>query len=979
MIQGDLLLILLALPFAGSLLVAASPASVRHAEAWLSGVVAAAGLGIVVALYPVVSAGGVVRARVEWLPSWGLDLTLRMDGFAWIFAALIMGIGGLVVLYARYYLSPRDPASRFYCCLLAFMGAMTGIVVAGNLILLIVFWELTSLFSFLLIGYWHQSTAARDGARMALIVTAAGGLCLLAGMLLLGHIAGSYELDAVLAAGDRIREHELYLPVLLLVLIGAFTKSAQFPFHFWLPNAMAAPTPVSAYLHSATMVKAGVFLLVRFWPALGDTEAWFWIVTSAGMTTFLLGAFFALFQHDLKGLLAYSTVSHLGLITTLAGLGTPLAIVAAIFHIMNHAVFKASLFMAAGIIDHETGTRDMRRLSGLRHAMPITATLAIVASGAMAGVPLLNGFLSKEMFFAEAFEAGKGSLLDPATTWVALIASSFSVAYSLRFIHQVFFGPPPTDLPREPHEPPRFMRFPVEILVVTCLVVGIVPAMTVGPYLHMAAVSVLGPATPIYSLSLWHGINAPLIMSVVALAAGTAIYALLAGWLNRSPEGPPLLRLLKGQRIFERSLVTFWWRWPRALYRLTGTERLQPQLRILVLLALGALGWELRDAGLLGGPGWTEDLDPAFALVWLAGAACAIGAAWQAKYHRFAALALLGGAGVVTCVTFVWFSAPDLAVTQLLVEIITTVLLLLGLRWLPRRLELIAHDVEFPARLRRTADLVVAVACGAGIAAIAHAVMTRPLRSETAAYFLENAYSEGGGTNVVNVILVDFRAFDTFGEITVLGIVGLTVFALLRRFRPGRESMEPPEQQRIQRDSDVGSGRERDDTVQEYLRVPSVVMQWMFPAIVMLAAYLFLRGHDLPGGGFAAGVALAIGFLLQYLAANVRWVEDRLRVLPVRWMGAGLLMAAATGAGALLFGYPFLTASARYVTLPVIGDVPLATALLFDLGVFALVVGATVVVLIALAHQSLRRGRARAQEEEAEPDVPREAPAAERG
>ena len=252
---------------------------------------------------------------------------------------------------------------------------------------------------------------------------------------------------------------------------------------------------------------------------------------------------------------------------------------------------------------------------------------------------------------------------------------------------------------------------------------------------------------------------------------------------------------------------------------------------------------------------------------------------------------------MVTCVTFVWFSAPDLAVTQLLVEIVTTVLLLLGLRWLPKRLELIARDVEFPARLRRAADLVVAVACGAGIAAIAHAVMTRPLRSETAAYFLENAYSEGGGTNVVNVILVDFRAFDTFGEITVLGIVGLTVFALLRRFRPARESMEPPEQQRIQSDSDAGSGRERGDTVQDYLRVPSVVMQWMFPAIIMLAAYLFLRGHDLPGGGFAAGVALAIGFLLQYLAANVRWVEDRLRILPVRWMGAGLLIAAATGAG----------------------------------------------------------------------------------
>jgi len=420
------------------------------------------------------------------------------------------------------------------------------------------------------------------------------------------------------------------------------------------------------------MVKAGVFLLLRFWPVLGGTDAWFWIVTSAGMTTFLLGAFFALFQHDLKGLLAYSTISHLGLITTLAGLGTPLAIVAAIFHIMNHAVFKASLFMAAGIIDHETGTRDMRRLSGLRHAMPYTATLAIVASAAMAGVPLLNGFLSKEMFFAEAFEAGKGSVLDPVTTWGALIASSLSVAYSLRFIHQVFFGPPPMDLPREPHEPAHWMRLPVEILVVICLVVGIVPAATVGPYLQMAAESVLGPMTPRYSLSLWHGINAPLVMSVVALALGSIVYAFLSDRLSRSPEGPPLLRRLKGQRIFERGLVVFWWRWPRALYSLLGTERLQPQLRLLVLMALAALGWQARDAALLAGAPWVTDLDPVFAIAWTIGATCAIGAAWQAKYHRFAALALLGGAGVLTCVTFAWFSAADLAVTQPVLEILPT-------------------------------------------------------------------------------------------------------------------------------------------------------------------------------------------------------------------------------------------------------------------------------------------------------------------
>ena len=415
------------------------------------------------------------------------------------------------------------------------MGAMGGVVLSGNLVMLVVFWELTSFFSFLLIGYWHQSPAARDGARMALIVTGTGGLCLLAAVLLIGRVVGSYDLDRVLAAGDALRAHALYRPILVLVLLGAFTKSAQFPFHFWLPNAMTAPTPVSAYLHSATMVKAGVFLLIRLSPALSGTDDWFYIVGSAGLATLLLGAFFALFQHDLKGLLAYSTISHLGLITALIGMDTPLASVAAIFHIVNHAVFKASLFMAAGIVDHETGTRDMRRLGGLRHAMPITATLAIVASAAMAGVPLLNGFLSKEMFFAEAAEYHDGSALDRSMPWMALVASILAVAYSLRFIHSVFFGPLATDLPKTPHEPPFLMRLPVEILVVVCLLVGIIPAMTIGPFLRTAAVAVLGADTPDYSLAVWHGVNLPLVMSVIALVGGIPLYVASPA---RSPAGP---------------------------------------------------------------------------------------------------------------------------------------------------------------------------------------------------------------------------------------------------------------------------------------------------------------------------------------------------------------------------------------------------------------------------------------------------------
>ncbi len=486
------LALLILLPFVGSVLAAVLPANARNTESTLAGIITVACAVQAALFYPEVAAGGVLRQELTWLPSLGLNFVVRMDGFAWMFSMLILGIGALVVLYARYYMSPSDPVPRFFSFLLAFMGAMLGVVLSGNVILLAFFWELTSLFSFLLIGYWHHRCDARRGARMALTVTGSGGLCLLAGMLLLGHSVGSYDLDVILAAGEQVRSHALYLPILLLVLLGALTKSAQFPFHFWLPHAMAAPTPVSSYLHSATMVKAGIFLMARFWPVLGGTDEWFWLVSSCGAITLLLGGYVALFQSDLKGLLAYSTLSHLGLITLLLGLNSPLAAVAAVFHIINHATFKASLFMAAGILDHETGTRDIQRLSGLRRMMPVTATLACVASAAMAGVPLLNGFLSKEMFFAETVFLDAAPWVRIGLPLVATLAGMFSVAYSLRFTVDVFFGPPATDLPRKPHEPPHWMRVPVELLVLACLVVGIFPAWAVGDFLSSAALPVVG-------------------------------------------------------------------------------------------------------------------------------------------------------------------------------------------------------------------------------------------------------------------------------------------------------------------------------------------------------------------------------------------------------------------------------------------------------------------------------------------------------
>lgn len=951
----SLLLLLTLLPFAGAVLAAVMPAHARNGEAWLALGVALLGLLLALSLYPQIAAGEVVQYRLDWLPSRGLSFSLRMDGLAWLFACLVLGMCVLVVVYARYYMSPKDPVPRFFAFLLSFMGAMLGVVLSGNLIQLALFWELTSLTSFLLIGYWHHRADARRGARMALTVTATGGLCLLAGVLLLGHVVGSYELDAVLAAGEQVRAHPWYLSILLLIALGALTKSAQFPFHFWLPHAMAAPTPVSAYLHSATMVKAGIFLLMRLWPVLAGTEAWSILIGTAGVATLLLGAFIAIFQHDLKGLLAYSTISHLGLITLLLGIGTPLAMVAAIFHTLNHATFKASLFMAAGIIDHETGTRDMRRLRGLRHALPITSTLAVVASAAMAGVPLLNGFLSKEMFFAEALATGSDR-----NYWMsaaAVLAGMFSLAYSLRFIH-IFFGTLPDDLPQVPHEPPRFMRIPVELLVLCCVVVGVAPAISIGPLLQIAATSVLGTETPHYDLSVWHGFNLPILMSLVAFVGGIVVYLVLRRRFDLfGRETVPVLYRFNGKEAYEATLLHL----TRGAARIEdwlGTERVQPQLLLMVLaaIALGALALPI-GATLLAMPPPTPT-PVAFAALWLCGAGCAVLAAWKAKFHRVAALALVGATGVVTSLTFLWLSAPDLALTQLMVETVTTVLILLGLRWLPPRLPL--AELSLPgqgrARLRRTRDLVVAVVGGGAMAALSYAVMMRPPRERISGAFIERALPEGGGSNVVNVLLVDFRAFDTLGEITVLSIVALTVYALLRRFRPAVESIAPPPQQVDPRDPASRQSASA-QALDGYLLIPGMYLRLLLPVIALVAAFFFMRGHNLPGGGFIAGLVFSVGIIVQYMLSGTQWVEARFGLRPYRWLAFGLLIACAGGTGAWLFGYPFLTSHTAHAALPLIGEVHFPSALAFDLGVFAVVVGSTMLILVVLAHQSLRSHR----------------------
>ena len=902
----------------------------RTASAWSTGAVLAIPLALLLSGADAVFDGNSIRDSWAWLPQAGLNFSFRLDGLGFLFSLLILGIGLLVVLYARYYLSEQDPMGRFYGYLLLFAGAMLGVVLSDNVVLLVVFWEMTSLSSFLLIGYWSHSADARGGARMALAITGAGGLCLLAGMLLLGQVAGTYELSEILERRDEVTSSSWYLPILILFLLGVFTKSAQFPFHFWLPHAMAAPTPVSAYLHSATMVKAGIFLLARFYPVLAGTDQWFFIVTTVGFTTFAFGAYTALFKHDLKGLLAYSTISHLGLITLLFGLQTNLSVVAAIFHIINHATFKASLFMAVGIVDHESGTRDMRKLGQLWRYMPYTAVLAIVASAAMAGVPLMNGFLSKEMFLAETLEIHSGNLWDILVPVAAVLASVFSVAYSVRLVDDVFFGAEAVNMPKKPHEPPRWMKVPVELLVVLCIAVGIFPYYIVAPLLSTAVQATLNGPPPEYSLAIWHGFNIPLMMSLIAMAGGAAVYYFLQRFyqLHRHVHSP-----FGGRWLFRHAI--------RRLVKIstvvTGALEngsLQRYLAWTVMAAFVLGAWPFLEWGWNAGDRPATPVHGMAAVIWIILAAVTA-ALLMLHEKRFVALILISTIGLIASLVFVYFAAPDLALTQVSVETVTIVLLLLALHWLPQHSPV---ETGTAPGLRKLRDAVLAIACGVGVTAIVYAVLTRPFES-LSAYFLEESVPGGGGTNVVNVILVDFRGFDTFGEIIVLAIAALGIAAVMRNPLSARRTV--------------------DEQGRAWAPDPHPVMltaltSALLPLALTVAVYMFLRGHNLPGGGFVAGIITSVALILLYIANGIDWASKQISIPYPKIIGAGVLIAGLTGVASWFFGAPFLTSAHTHPYLPVIGELPLASAIAFDLGVFLTVVGAIMLTLGSLARAGVQ-------------------------
>lgn len=933
----DLILLSL-LPFMGALAIGLAARASRNAHAIIAGSFNLAALVLVMAQAPAVLAGQVVASRVEWVPAIGLNASYFLDPLGLMFAGLILGIGLLIVIYAAFYLSAADSSARFLSFLMLFQGAMLGIVISDNILLLLIFWELTSLSSFLLIGFWRHLPEGRQGARMALAVTGGGGLALIAGMLVLGNIAGSYELTEILNSRDVIQASPLYPVALVLILLGCFTKSAQFPFHFWLPQAMAAPTPVSAYLHSATMVKAGVFLLARLWPVLSGTELWFYLVATTGLITMVVGAVIALFKTDLKALLAYSTVSHLGLLTMLFGFGTPMAAMVGVFHIINHATFKAALFMNAGIVDHEVGSRDTRRLGGLLHLMPIAATLGIVAALSMAGLPPFNGFLSKEMMLEEATRTVWADIawLVPV---VVTLAALLSAAYSFRYIMHVYFGPKRDDYPKPPHDPGIGLWGPPAVLVVLVILIGLFPATIAGPLVQAVTGAVIGAEPPVYKLSLWHGFTLALLMSVIAVVGG----ALLLWRFGVAERVWQRLPVPVAKDLFDRciaALVTG----SRLLTDAINTGSL-PRTLFVFFLATLALGIEgMSVGGFVAGTRETLPASAVTVIAWLALLAGVV-AVVVSERQRFLALIYISVVGLIVSLGFVYLSAPDLALTQISVEVVTILLLLLALNLLPK--------VPAPTgtKLRQMRDAVLAIGAGSGVGWLAYAVMTRAPNDPISAFHWVQSKPGGGGTNVVNVTLVDFRGFDTFGEIIVLGIAALGIYALLQTATRG------------------ASGARLRAWIPDIVRSPErhpmmlvVASRLILPIAIVVALHIFLRGHNLPGGGFIAGLVFAIAMLIQFMASGFEWAEERRRTERHALIAFGVLFAAATGIGSLAFGAPFLTSTFDYFQFPLVGEVELATALLFDIGVALTVVGAVLLALGQLSHVAQRAEKLEATE-----------------
>jgi multicomponent Na+:H+ antiporter subunit A len=846
---------------------------------------------------------GARLVELPWAPSLGLSLAFNLDGLGLLFAILITGIGALIVLYASRYMDGHAQAGRFYASLFAFMGAMLGVVLSDNVLTLFVFWELTGFTSYLLIGFEHERAAAREAAIQALIVTGAGGLALLAAGVLLIDVAGTTSLSAMVAARSSIVASPFYTAIGGLVLFAAFTKSAQAPFHFWLPNAMEAPTPVSAYLHSATMVKAGVYLIARMTPALGSTPLWTAAVTTAGAATMVLGAYRAVQQTDLKRILAYSTLSALGVLTMLLGVGTREAVTAALVYLVAHAGYKGALFLVAGAIDHEAGTRDISALAGLGRTMPITALAGGAAAISMAGVPLTLGFVGKD----GAYEA-----LLHAHDWfpwllVLVVASSIPLGVAGLLAGVLPFRGDDAAV-KQVHEPAWLLWLPPLVLATSGLLAGIVPSILDSPLSTAATAIVAVPAA--VSLRVWHGVTPALLLSVLTLAAvgfGYMVHEALRTrtWTPRYGTETVYNGVLSALDTVSRTIAP-------ALH----SASLRTYVMVIVVTSTLIGGTALvADPGLGSALPRTSIAGHDVLIVFLiiAGAVAATLAG-----STMGAVLSLGAVGYGVATMFLSFGAPDLAMTQFSVETLTVLIYVLVFRHF-RGLG------PLSPRLVRVRDGVIATGIGLFIGALLLSVATTETAAGLREYFVTFGPTLGHGRNIVNVILVDFRAFDTLGEITVLATAAIGVRGLLR-FAADAQS----------------DGGVRPSTSPIFRTAARLLM----PLLLLFAVFLLLRGHNQPGGGFVGGLVSGSAFALYAIAFGVRRARQALLVRPLTLLGSGLLIALASGLPAVLRGQPFLTAS--WIS----GPVPLGTPVLFDVGVFLVVAGVVLMMIFSLAEES---------------------------
>ena len=713
---------------------------------------------------PQVSAGKRLRVSYDWAPELGLQFSFYLDGLAVLFALIITGIGALIIIYAGGYLKGHQQLGRLYSFLLLFMGSMLGVVLSDNLITLFVFWELTSFSSYLLIGFSHEREGARAAALQALLVTGLGGLSLLAGVLLLGRTTGTFELSELAARGDLIQAHTLYVPALLLILVGAFTKSAQVPFHFWLPDAMEAPAPVSAYLHAATMVKAGVYLLARLNPILGGTIAWQYCLTGVGLVTMVWGAYLASRQTQLKRILAYSTVSGLGMLVFLLGIGTERAVAAAMLMLLTHALYKGCLFLVAGVVDHEAKESDIRRLGGLRQVMPFTAVAAVLAAASMAGLPPVVGFIAKEMVLESAWAAPQ---IPYVLTAAVVAAAILLVTVALMVGFRPFFGSAPAGT-RIVHEGSPSLLLGPGALALLGLWAGLAPGAFGRWLLSPAAAAVMGRPVSL-DLALWHGLTPAVFLSTAAVLGGIAVYARLASRYNSdaAPQTPPAPGSTFGYALALRALSAV----AAAQTRILQNGYLRFYLLIVVGTAVVASWYTLWSrAGIPTLATWPEIRIHEAMLAAVMLAAAIVAAMTRSRLAAFAAIGVVGyGVGLI----FLLFGAPDLAMTQFVVETLTVILFVLGFYRLPR-------FGPISTRAARLRDAVVAIASGALVTTLVLLGLNTQFHPSISDYFAVNSLPGGHGHNIVNVILVDFRGLDTLGEITVLAVAGIGVYALIR-------------------------------------------------------------------------------------------------------------------------------------------------------------------------------------------------------